>query len=249
MIPPAPTPLSSTSPSPADRSTGGVAVKICGLKTAEAVAAARDGGASHVGFVFFPPSPRAVAIDVAAGLAAPLRGRAEVVALTVDADDDLVAAIVAGLKPDLLQLHGAETPARCAALRARFGVPVMKAVRLATAADLAPVPAYVPVVDWLLFDAKPPPTLAGALPGGNGIAFDWRLVAGLDPGRPFMLSGGLDPDNVATAIRLTGARAVDVSSGVERAPGDKDPVRIAAFLAAVAGQGAQDGLMRSGRPT
>jgi phosphoribosylanthranilate isomerase len=208
--------------------------KICGLKTEAAVAAALAGGASHLGFVFFPRSPRHVDVAEAARLAAPARGRAKVVALTVDATDELLQGIVAGLKPDLLQLHGAETPERAAGIRARFRLPVMKAIALATEADLAPVAGFRPHVDLFLFDAKPPPALAGALPGGNGVAFDWRLVAGLDPGRPFMLSGGLDPVNVGRALALTGAKAVDVSSGVESAPGVKDPARIAAFLAAVA---------------
>lgn len=210
-----------------------IGAKICGLKTAETVAAALAGGASHLGLNFFPRSPRFVTIESAAALVGPARGRSQIVALTVDADDTLMDAIVTGLKPDMLQVHGAETPERCAALRARYRLPVMKAIRIATADDLAPVPSFQDAVDLFLFDAKAPPSLADALPGGNGITFDWRLVAGLDPGRPFMLSGGLDADNVATALRLTGAKAVDVSSGVERAPGEKDPAKIATFLAAV----------------
>ncbi|MEJ1157205.1 phosphoribosylanthranilate isomerase [Prosthecomicrobium sp. N25] len=205
-------------------------VKICGLKTPETVAAALEAGADMVGFVFFPRSPRNVSLTEAALLAEPVRGRAGIVALTVDATDDDLAAIVDVLRPDLLQLHGAETPKRAAAVRARFGVPVMKAVRIAEAADLAPVAAFAPHVDRFLFDAKPPPALAGALPGGNGLAFDWRLVRDLDPGRPYMLSGGLDPANVARAIAVTRTPAVDVSSGVESAPGVKDPDRIRAFL-------------------
>lgn len=213
--------------------TAMIAAKICGLKTEDAVTTALAGGASHIGFVFFPRSPRHVDIAHAAHLAAPARGRAQIVALTVDADDTLLDAIIAGLKPDMLQVHGSETLERVAAIRARYGVPVMKAIKVATAEDLAPIAAFRPHVDWFLFDAKAPKTRADALPGGNGVAFDWRLIAGLDPGRPFMLSGGLDPMNVATALRLTGAAAVDVSSGVERAPGEKDPERIAAFLAAV----------------
>lgn len=204
-------------------------VKICGLKTDEAVAAALDAGADLVGFVFFPKSPRNVSIDEAARLAAPARGRAKIVALAVDPDDALVDAIAARLAPDLLQLHGHESPERVAAIRARAGIAVMKALPVAEAADLDGVPGYVPHVDRLLFDAKPPRT-ATALPGGNGLAFDWRLIRDLDPGRPIMLSGGLDPSNVAQAIEVTGVRAVDVSSGVERAPGDKDPALIAAFI-------------------
>ncbi|MBT9292816.1 phosphoribosylanthranilate isomerase [Prosthecodimorpha staleyi] len=208
-------------------------VKICGLSTAETVAAALDAGADMLGFVFFPRSPRHVAIETAAALAAPARGRAQVVALTVDATDEALDTIVAGLRPDILQLHGAETPARAGAIRARMGIAVMKAIRVGEAADLAPVPAFAAHVDRFLFDAKPPPGLVGALPGGNGLSFDWRLVRGLDPGRPWMLSGGLDPANVAEALDLTGAPAVDVSSGVESAPGVKDPDLIRAFVSAV----------------
>lgn len=224
-----------------------IAVKICGLKTPDTLAAALDNGASHIGLNFYPPSPRSLPIGDAAALAVSARGRALVVALTVDAGDDLVDAIVAGVRPDMLQVHGGETPERCAALRARHGLPVIKAIRIADAADLAPLPAFAPHVDLFLFDAKPPKSMTGALPGGNGLAFDWKLVAALDPGRPFMLSGGLDPANVAEAIRRTGARAVDVSSGVESAPGIKDPARIAAFLAAVRSAGAPAAV--SGEPT
>lgn len=208
-------------------------VKICGLSTAETVAAALDAGADMLGFVFFPRSPRHVAVETAAALAGPARGRAQIVALTVDASDEALDAIVAGLSPDILQLHGAETPARAAAIRARTGIAVMKAIRVGEAADLAPVPDFAAHVDRFLFDAKPPPGLTGALPGGNGLAFDWRLVRGLAPGRPWMLSGGLDPANVAEALDLTGAPAVDVSSGVESAPGVKDPDLIRAFIRAV----------------
>lgn len=205
-------------------------VKICGLKTEEAVAAALEAGADMVGFVFFPKSPRNVAIADAARLAEPARGRAIIVALAVDPDDALVAAIASGLRPDLLQLHGHESPERCAAIRAATGLPIMKAVPVAEAEDLRIVPAYAPHVDRFLFDAKPPKR-PDALPGGNGLAFDWRLIAGLDPGRPFMLSGGLDPETVAAAITTTGVGGVDVSSGVESAPGVKDPAKIRAFVA------------------
>lgn len=205
-------------------------VKICGLKTEDAVATALEAGADMVGFVFFSKSPRNVAIEAAARLAAPARGRASIVALAVDPDDDLVAAIAEGLHPDLLQLHGHESPERCAAIRAATGLPIMKAIPVAEAEDLAVVPAYAPHVDRFLFDAKPP-RRPDALPGGNGLAFDWRLVVGLDPGRPFMLSGGLDPENVAAAITTTGVCGVDVSSGVESAPGIKDLDRIRAFVA------------------
>ncbi len=207
-------------------------IKICGLRTPESVAAAVEAGADLIGFVFFARSPRNVTLAEAQALAAPTRGRVEVVALVVDADDAALAGIVAGLSPDVLQLHGSETPERVAAIRARFGVPVMKAIKLATPADLAVLAAFQPHVDRFLFDAKPPADLRDALPGGNGVSFDWRMIAGLDPGKPFMLSGGLDAGNVAEALRLTGARAIDVSSGVERRPGEKDPEMIRAFISA-----------------
>jgi phosphoribosylanthranilate isomerase len=207
-------------------------IKICGLRSHEAVSAAVQAGADMVGFVFFARSPRNVTIAAAAELGRAARGRAGIVALVVDADDRLLTQIVEGLRPDLLQLHGSETPARAGDIRRQFGVPVMKALQIASASDLAPLQAFAPHVDRFLFDAKAPPTLANALPGGNGISFDWRLVAGLDPGRPSMLSGGLDTANVADAIRLTGLRGIDVSSGVERRPGEKDPEMIKAFIAA-----------------
>ena len=204
-------------------------VKICGLKTDAAVDAAVRAGADLIGFVFFPRSPRNVSLDEAMRLAGPARGRAKIVALVVDPDDALVDAIATRLAPDLLQLHGHETPARVAEIAARSGLPIMKALPVAEAADLAAVPDHVPHVARLLFDAKPPKT-PEALPGGNGLAFDWRLIRDLDPGRPVMLSGGLDPSNVARAIEVTGVSAVAVSSGVECAPGVKDPDRIVAFI-------------------
>jgi phosphoribosylanthranilate isomerase len=210
-----------------------VAVKICGLKTQAAVDAALDAGADMLGFVFFAKSPRHLDPDDAARLAAVARGRAQVVALTVDADDAALEAIVAALAPDMIQLHGRESPQRCAAIRSRFG-PTMKALGVAQAQDLSPVPAYAAVCDRLLIDAKPPP--GAALPGGNGVPFDWRLVAGFSPGVPWLLSGGLTPENVAEALRLTGAPGVDVSSGVESAPGVKDAGKIAAFVAAARGE-------------
>lgn len=209
-----------------------IEVKICGLNSAAVVAAALDAGADLIGFVFFPKSPRAVSIDDAVELARPARGRARVVALAVDPDDGLARAIGERLAPDLLQLHGHESPERVATLGRTTGLSIMKALPVAESADLAVVPAYVPHVARLLFDAKPPRT-PEALPGGNGLPFDWRLVRDLDPGRPIMLSGGLTPQNVATAIAVTGVRAVDVSSGVEQAPGVKDPDLIRAFVAAV----------------
>ncbi|MER2606800.1 MAG: phosphoribosylanthranilate isomerase [Siculibacillus sp.] len=218
-------------------------VKICGLKTPEAVAAALEAGADMIGFVFFPRSPRNVSLDEAIALAAPARGRARIVALVVDADDASLDAIAARLAPDLLQLHGHESPERVAAVAARTRLPVMKALAVAEAADLAVVPAYVPHVAAILFDAKPPRT-PDALPGGNGLAFDWRLVRDLDPGRPIMLSGGLNPENVAEAIAVTGVGRIDVSSGVESAPGVKDPARIRAFIDA-----ARDADRRRGSPS
>jgi phosphoribosylanthranilate isomerase len=206
-------------------------VKICGITTMAAMDAALDAGADMVGVVFFAKSPRNVSLATGCALGGRTCGRAGVVALTVDPDDDFLAAIAANLKPDLIQLHGSETPERVADIRERFKLRVMKAVGVAEAADLAPIPAYAAVSDMLLVDAKPPKT-AEALPGGNGLTFDWRLVAGLDPGRPVMLSGGLHAGNVAEAIRLTRLSGVDVSSGVESRPGVKDPDKIRAFVAA-----------------
>lgn len=205
-------------------------VKICGLATPDAVAASLDAGADMLGFVFFPKSPRHIALDAAKTLSQPARGRAQIVALAVDPDDAALDALVAALAPDLIQLHGKETPQRCAAIRARTGAPVMKALGVGEAADLAAVPAYAAVCDRLLIDAKPPKE--ARLPGGNGVAFDWRLVEGFAPGVPWLLSGGLTPENVAQAQRLTRAPGVDVSSGVESAPGVKDAAKIRAFVAA-----------------
>ena len=207
-------------------------IKICGLRTAETVRVAVDSGADMIGFVFYPRSPRHLEPAAAAELAAAVRGRAQIVALTVDADDALLDEIVTLLQPEILQLHGSESPRRVADIRTRSGRSVMKAIKIADATDLAVLPAFAPVVDRFLFDAKAPQGLAGALPGGNGLAFDGRLIAGLDLGKPAMLSGGLDAGNVAEAIRLTGIRGIDVSSGVESRPGEKDPDRIRAFIAA-----------------
>jgi phosphoribosylanthranilate isomerase len=205
-------------------------VKICGLSTPEALDVALDAGADMVGFVFFAPSPRHVAFDTARALGQRVRGRAQKVALSVDADDALLEAVVEALRPDLLQLHGKEPPARIAVLRQRFGLLVMKAIAVATRADLAAVATYKTSADRLLFDARAP--REATRPGGLGKAFDWRLLENLDPGLPFMLSGGLDADNVGEALRITGAPGVDVSSGVERAPGEKDPDKIRAFIRA-----------------
>ncbi len=206
----------------------GPAIKICGLSTPSTLASALDAGAYFVGFVFFPKSPRHLSLEMAAHLALITGTRAVKVALTVDADDTALDAIVGGIGPDMLQLHGHETPARVAAVKARFCLPVIKAIGVSGRDDLAAIECYAGVADRLLFDAKPP---AGAdLPGGNGQAFDWDLLKELRLDAPFMLSGGLDARNVVEAALRTGAGAVDVSSGVESAPGQKDPARLAAFV-------------------
>ena len=205
-------------------------VKICGLSTPDALDVALDAGADLVGFVFFPPSPRHLGFAVARTLGERVQGRAQKVALSVDADDTSLAGSIEALRPDFLQLHGTETPTRVAAVKKRFGLPVMKAIAVETPSDLAAVAAYAGIADRLLFDARPP--RAATRPGGLGKSFDWRLLENLDPGLPFMLSGGLDAGNVAEALRITRAGAVDVSSGVERAPGVKDPDKIRAFIAA-----------------
>ena len=207
-----------------------VEIKICGINDALAMDAALAAGADLVGLVFFPLSPRAVSIEKAAMLAGLARGRARVVALTVDGDDTLIKGIVETVAPNLLQLHGEETPARVAELRARFGRPVIKAIPIAAATDLKAVPAYEAVADRLLFDARPPRD--ATRPGGHGRIFDWSLIASVERKKPVMLSGGLDPGNVAEAIRIARPDAVDVSSGVESAPGRKDPEKISAFVAA-----------------
>jgi phosphoribosylanthranilate isomerase len=207
-----------------------VLVKICGLTTPAALDVALEAGADMVGFVFFPPSPRNVGYDTARALARRVRGRAQKVALTVDASDEQLSAIIDALMPDLLQLHGKETPDRVVSVRARFSLPVMKALPIAERADLAAIRLYDTVADRLIFDARAP--REATRPGGLGKRFDWRLLESQETGVPFMLSGGLDSGNVAEALRITGAPGVDVSSGVERAPGDKDPDKIHAFIAA-----------------
>jgi phosphoribosylanthranilate isomerase len=204
-------------------------IKICGIKDLAAMDAALHAGAGLVGLVFFPPSPRSVSLDEGARLAARAKGHALVVALTVDAEDALLDSIMARVAPDMLQLHGQETPARVSEVRKRSGVPVMKALAVAAAEDLDIAPAFASVADQLLFDARPPRD--ATRPGGHGRAFDWTLLAQVDRTKPIMLSGGLDPDNVASAIRLVRPDAVDVSSGVEKSPGVKDPEKISAFVA------------------
>jgi phosphoribosylanthranilate isomerase len=206
-------------------------VKICGLKTPEALDAALDAGADLVGFVFFAPSPRHIAsFDTARELGERVQGRAGKVALTVDADDLTFEQIVESLKPDMLQLHGKESLQRILTLKRKFGLPVMKAIPVETKSDLEAIRTYARVADRLLFDARAP--REATRPGGLGTPFDWTLLKDLDPGIPFMLSGGLDAGNVAEALAITRAPGVDVSSGVERAPGEKDPEKIRAFIKA-----------------
>jgi phosphoribosylanthranilate isomerase len=205
-------------------------VKICGLSTGLTLDAALDAGADMVGFVFFSKSPRHIDWATARALGRHAEGRAKIVALSVDADDDTLKRIVDALAPDLMQLHGSETPARVKEIGERFARPTMKAIGVATRADLAAAAAYEGVADMLLIDAKPPKD--AVLPGGNGRPFDWRLTRDFHPPVPWLLSGGLEPDNVAAAVALSGARGVDVSSGVESAPGVKDPAKIRAFVAA-----------------
>ena len=205
-------------------------VKICGLSTPETLDVALEARADAVGLVFFPPSPRNVSFETARSLSARVKGRARKVALTVDADDSLLENIVETLKPDMLQLHGHETPQRVAAVRESFGLPVMKVLAIETKSDLAAIPDYTGVADRLLFDARPP--REATRPGGLGRPFDWHLLENLNLPIPFMLSGGLLADNVAEALRITRAGGVDVSSGVESAPGVKDPEKIRAFIRA-----------------
>ncbi|HWX50704.1 MAG TPA: phosphoribosylanthranilate isomerase [Roseomonas sp.] len=209
-----------------------IQVKICGINDASAYDAACRAGADWVGFVFYPPSPRAVTPEQAGELAA--RGgtgrRPLCAGLFVDASDEEIAAVLESVPLSLLQLHGMESPERCAEIRARFGLPVMKALGVADPEDFALLDSYAPVVDRFLLDAKPP--RGASLPGGNAASFDWSLLAGRPIPHPWMLAGGLTPANVASAIRVTGAPGVDVSSGVERMRGVKDPVLIAAFVAA-----------------
>jgi phosphoribosylanthranilate isomerase len=212
-------------------------VKICGLSTPETLDAALEAGADMVGFVFFPPSPRHLQFDVARGLGQRVRGRAHKVALTVDADEAFLQSIVEALRPDMLQLHGAESVAQIAAVQRRFGLPVMKAVPLAVKDDLERIPIYAAAADRLLFDARAPRD--ATRPGGLGNTFDWHLLKDVRPGVPFMLSGGLDADNVGEALRITRATGIDVSSGVERAPGVKDVDKIIAFVRAARGAAAQ----------
>ena len=207
-------------------------IKICGLKTQEAIERAIARGATHVGFIFFPKSPRHIDPEVAAELAEPVRGRARIVAVTVDVSDEDLDDIVHLLKPDILQMHGSETPERVLQAKALYGLPVMKAFSVRDASDLDRIDPYLGVADRFLFDAKAP---AGSeLPGGNGVSFDWKIMASLDESVDYMLSGGLNKDNVGLALASTRARGLDVSSGVESAPGVKDTAMIDAFFDAIA---------------
>jgi phosphoribosylanthranilate isomerase len=205
-------------------------VKICGLSTRETLDVALGAGADMVGFVFFSPSPRHLSLEAARELGKQAQGRAVKVALTVDADDATLENIVETLRPDILQLHGNETIARLRDIKAKFGLPLMKALPVAAAADLAPLAGYAEVADRILFDARAPK--GATRPGGLGAVFDWHLLENLDLKRPFMVSGGLDASNIAEAVRVTRAGGVDVSSGVERSPGVKDPELIRDFIRA-----------------
>lgn len=203
-----------------------VTAKICGLNSPQAVEAALVGGASHIGFVFYPNSPRFVTIPLAAELSRQAVGHTVRVGLFVDAGDPVIRDVLDGVDLDLLQLHGSESPTRVADVRARFRLPVMKAIRVHGAEDVRSADAYSDVADWLLFDAKVP----GGLPGGNAVAFDWSLLSGRQWPSPWMLSGGLNAANVGDAVHLTGAKVVDVSSGVESRRGQKDPALVRGFL-------------------
>ncbi len=211
--------------------TTDIRVKVCGLSTPQDVASAARAGAAYAGFVFFPKSPRNVSLEAAASMAAHVPVGLCKVALTVNASDAELDALVDAVPLDMLQLHGGESAVRVAEVKSRYGLPVMKAIGVADAADLAQIDLYSDVADQLLIDAKPPKD--ADLPGGNGLVFDWRLLASRKYWRkPWMLAGGLTPENVAEAIRMTGARQVDVSSGVETAPGQKDAEKITAFVSA-----------------
>ena len=210
-----------------------VIVKICGLATQASLDAALGSGADMAGFVLYEKSPRHISLELAAHLGRRAASRTCKVLVTVDASDASLAAAIVALDPGLLQLHGSETPERVAAIRAQFGLPVMKAIGIFEAHDLAMVPCFSAIADYLLFDAKP--GQAAARSGGNGAAFDWSLLGGIKTKKPWLLAGGLDADNVADALAQTGAPGVDVSSGVESAPGVKDANKIAAFIAAVRG--------------
>ena len=206
-------------------------IKICGLKTPETIAAALDGGASHIGFIFFSKSPRYLAPELAGDLRLAARGQADAVAVTVDADNAFLDEIVMAMSPDWLQLHGRETPERVQAIRDRYSLPVMKAISVSEASDLDRIAAYRDVADGFLLDAKPPK--GSELPGGNGVTFDWCILAALDADIDYMLSGGLNAANIGEALRLANPPGIDISSGVESAPGIKDVGLIEDFFRAV----------------
>lgn len=206
-------------------------IKICGLKTPETIAAALEGGASHVGFIFFAKSPRYVEPDLAGRLREAARGRAQAVAVVVDADDAFLDRIASETNPDMLQLHGKETPERVAEVKARYGLPVMKAFSISEAADLEKTRPFVGIADRFLFDAKPPK--GSELPGGNGVSFDWRLLQKLDPKLDYLLSGGINAQNIGEALALSNPPGIDISSGVESAPGRKDVGLIEGFFRAI----------------
>jgi phosphoribosylanthranilate isomerase len=208
-----------------------IEAKICGVNSLAAIEAAVKGGADLIGLNFYPPSPRAVAPEEAAQLAGRVPPGVTRVGVFVDPDDDRLAATLAKVPLDLLQLHGSESPRRVAEIRARFARPVMKVIKLAKKEDLETADAFLGLVDRLMFDAKPPKSAKTALPGGNALAFDWQILSGRRWPRPWLLAGGLTVENLAEAVRTSGARGVDVSSGVEDAPGRKSPAKIAAFLA------------------
>ena len=209
-------------------------IKICGLSTPDTLAATLNAGADMVGFVFFAPSPRNLTFAKAKQLGEQAAGRSLKVALSVDAGDDFLADIVASLQPDRLQLHGKESPARVADIKARFGLPVMKAIHVSEHADLAAIKQYEGIADQLVFDAKPPK--GAKLPGGNGAAFDWTILQDVRTATQWMLSGGLDAENVGTALRITRAKAIDISSGVESRPGVKDVEKIKTFVRTARGR-------------
>jgi phosphoribosylanthranilate isomerase len=208
-----------------------IEVKICGINSNEALAATIEGGAALVGFNFYRKSPRFLTHDAAAALARTVPPGVKRVGLIVDFDNEAIAALLAAVPLDMLQLQGSEDPTRVAAVRARFRKPVMKAIPVAQATDLAVADAYLPVADRLLFDAKPPASMKDELPGGNAVSFDWRLLQGRDWSKPWMLAGGLNQDNLAEAVTISGARRIDLSSGVEDRPGLKNPDKIRALLA------------------
>ncbi|KSV73203.1 N-(5'-phosphoribosyl)anthranilate isomerase [Sinorhizobium sp. Sb3] len=220
-------------------------VKICGLKTAEAVERAVALGASHTGFIFFPKSPRNIEPDDAGRLADRIRGQAKIVAVTVNADNDELDEIVSALNPDILQLHGSEDPERLLTVKAMYGLPIMKALSVRDASDLERIDPYIGIADRFLFDAKPPQ--GSDLPGGNGVSFDWKLLDALDGSVDYMLSGGLNASNIGEAMAQTRARAIDISSGVESAPGVKDLKLMESFFNAV--RQAEAGMPRSGSRT